>query len=76
MKSFLAALCMMLLQSNIVQSKTAPSYYAVLNSLTHKCFITDRLPKSDTRNITLATDAVYKSKAEAEAGLKSLKPCN
>ena len=54
----------------------APAFYIVLNSLTKNCTVVDKTPRTDTPNITVASDAIYKTRAEAEAAVKSLKPCN
>jgi hypothetical protein len=57
-------------------AKTAPTFYVVLNSLTKNCTVVDKVPRTDTPNITVATDAIYKTRAEAEAAAKTLTPCN
>jgi uncharacterized protein YfcZ (UPF0381/DUF406 family) len=48
----------------------------VLNSLTKSCTVVDKLPRTDTPNITVASDAIYSTRAEAETAIKSLKPCS
>jgi len=57
-------------------AKTAPAFYIVLNSLTKKCTVVDETPRTDTPNITVASDTIYKTRAEAEDAVKTLKPCN
>jgi hypothetical protein len=57
-------------------AKTAPAFYIVLNSLTRSCTIVDRTPRTDSPNITVASDTVYKTRAEAEAAVKTLTTCN
>jgi len=57
-------------------AKTEPAFYVVLNSLTKSCTVVDKVPRTDTPNITVATDAIYKTRAEAEAAAKTLTPCN
>ena len=54
----------------------APAFYVVLNSLTKNCTVVDKTPRTDTPNITVASDTIYKTRAEAEAAVKTLKPCN
>lgn len=54
----------------------APAFYIVLNSLTKNCTVVDKAPRTDTPNITVASDAIYKTRAEAENAIKTLKPCN
>src|ERR1700692_2132423 len=56
--------------------RTAPAFYVVLNSLTKSCTVADKLPRTDTPNITVASDTIYKTRAEAETAIKTLKPCN
>jgi hypothetical protein len=57
-------------------AKTEPAFYIVLNSLTKSCTVVDKVPRTDTPNITVATDAIYKTRAEAETAAKTLTPCN
>lgn len=69
-------LLMVLTGSGFAQAaKTAPSFYIVLNSLTKNCTIVDKRPRTDTPNITVASDAIYKTRAEAESAIKTLTPC-
>jgi hypothetical protein len=56
-------------------ARTAPAFYVVLNSLTKTCTVVDKTPRTDTPNITVASDAIYKTRAEAEAAVKTLAPC-
>jgi hypothetical protein len=56
-------------------AKAAPAFYVVLNSLTKTCTVVDRMPRTDTLNITVASDAIYKTRAEAELAMKALTPC-
>jgi hypothetical protein len=56
-------------------ARTTPSFYIVLNSLTKTCSVVDKTPKTDTPNITVASDAVYKTRAEAEAAANLLPSC-
>ena len=39
-------------------AKTTPSFYIVLNSLTKRCSVFNKTPKTDTPNITVASDAI------------------
>jgi hypothetical protein len=57
-------------------AKTTPSFYIVLNSLTKRCSVFDKTPKTDTPNITVASDAIYKTRADAEAAMNKLRSCN
>ena len=74
---FWALFLVALFGSTIAQAKVVvPSYYAVIDSLTHRCFVMDKKPRADTRNITLVSDAIYESRSAAEAAIKMLNPCN
>lgn len=55
--------------------RTSPAFYVVLNALTRNCTVVDKLPHTDTPNITVASDTVYKSREEAEVAAKTLTPC-
>jgi hypothetical protein len=55
--------------------RTTPAFYVVLNALTKSCTVVDKVPRTDTPNITVASDAVYKTRAEAEVAAKTLTPC-
>ena len=70
-------LLLMLERSGLAQpAKSGPAFYVVLNSLTKSCTVVDKTPRTDTPNITVASDTIYKTRAEAEAAIKSLRPCN
>lgn len=55
--------------------RTTPAFYVVLNALTRTCTVADKLPHTDTPNITVASDTVYKTREEAEVAAKTLTPC-
>ena len=79
MKRYLIGL--FLLSGGIVsaQSQTTkpePAFFVIFNSLTKKCTIVEKMPKTDTLNITLASDTVYKPRAEAEGAIKGVKACS
>jgi len=54
---------------------TKPAFYVVLNSLTKNCTVVDKVPHTDTPNITVASDTIYKSREEAEVAARTLTPC-
>ena len=60
----------------LAQPAKGPAFYVVLNSLTRKCTVVDRTPRTDTPNITVASDTIYPTRAAAEDAIKALKPCN
>ena len=55
--------------------KADAEFYVILDLRTKKCTVVDKKPQVDSASITVATDAIYKTKAEAEAALPKLKPC-
>jgi hypothetical protein len=62
--------------ATLAQPARGPAFYVVLNSLTRTCTVVDQTPKTDTPNITVASDTIYKTRTEAENAIKTLKPCN
>jgi hypothetical protein len=78
MKPFWAGLAFLLILGSAAfgQPARGPAFYVVLNSLTKKCTVVDQTPKTDTPNITVASDTIYKTRSEAEDAIKTLKPCN
>jgi hypothetical protein len=77
-RSLLCAVFVLTLNgSGLGQSaRNGPAFYVVLNSLTKNCRVVDKTPRTDTPNITVASDTIYKTQAEAETAIKTLKPCN
>ena len=72
-----AAFLLVLFDPGLAQSaRTGPAFYVVLNALTKSCTVVDQTPRTDTPNITVASDTIYKTRAEAEGAIKTLKPCN
>src|SRR5260370_34143390 len=79
MKRSLISFCflMVLHDPGLCQTtKAKPAFYIVLNSLTKTCTVVNRLPQSDTPNITLASAAIFQSRGEAEPAIRTVKPCN
>lgn len=73
-------LCVVLLltltRSGFAQTdRTTPAFYVVFNAVTRNCTVVDKVPRTDTLNITVASDTVYKTRAEAEVAAKTLTPC-
>ena len=70
------ALLLALAGPAFAQPARGPAFYVVLNSMTKTCTVVDQTPRTDTPNITVASDTIYKTRAEAEDAVKILKPCN
>jgi hypothetical protein len=79
MKRSLICFCFLMIlgQPGYAQpAKAAPAFYIVLNSLTKSCTVVDKVPHTDTPNTTVASDTIYKTRAEAEMAIKTLTQCN
>lgn len=78
MKPVLPAVALLAMLSGPAFSQPAkgPAFYVVLNSLTRTCTVVDKTPRTDTPNITVASDTIYPTRTEAEDAIKALKPCN
>jgi len=56
------------------QTTTTTEYYVVQDTTTKKCTIVDKKPTTST-TVTVG-DGVFKTKTEAETGMKSIKVCS
>jgi hypothetical protein len=54
----------------------AAELYIVRDLTTQKCTVVDKLPVTDVKTITLATDAIYNSREDAESAMKAIKVCS
>ena len=50
-------------------------FYVVQDTATKKCTIVDKKPTVTTQTIVTPAGTVYKTKTEAEAGMKTVKVC-
>jgi hypothetical protein len=50
-------------------------FYVVQDTATKKCTIVDKKPTVSTQTVVTPSGTVYKSRAEAEAGMKTVKVC-
>ena len=63
-------------QPALAQSaRGTPAFYIVFDALTKRCSIVDKTPKTDTPNLTVANDAIYPTREEAETAMKTLPSC-
>ena len=51
-------------------------FYVVRDATTKKCTIVDKKPTVTTTTIVSPGGTIYKSRAEAETGMKSIKVCS
>ena len=54
----------------------AAEFYIVRNLMTQNCTVVDKLPVTNLATITLATDAIYKSRGDAESAIRTIKVCS
>ena len=50
-------------------------FYVVQDTTTKKCTIVDKKPTVTTQTVVTPAGTVYKTRAEAEAGMKTVKVC-
>ena len=77
MKRWVVGCCIAMIAGPSLSQSRKPEqvYYVVLDTLTKRCSVVDKPLQTDTPNVTLASDAVYDTRAEAEVAMKTLKPC-
>jgi hypothetical protein len=56
-----------------VYAQTATEYYVVRDASTKKCTVVDKKPTATTT--TVVDNGTFKTKTEAETGMKSIKVC-
>jgi hypothetical protein len=54
-------------------AQTATEYYVVRDTTTKKCTIADKKPTTTTT--TIVDNGTFKTRTEAESGMKSMKVC-
>ena len=59
--------------STIAQTAMAAEFYVVRDSTTKKCTVVDTKPTTTTT--TVVDNGIYKTKTEAETGMKTTKVC-
>jgi uncharacterized protein with FMN-binding domain len=71
MKKILAAALLVAFVSPVL---AADEFYVVQDVKTKKCTIVDKKPTTTTET-TVVSDGVYKTRVDAETGMKSVKVC-
>ena len=71
-KTFIAA---SLLVAFVTPAIAADEFYVVQDVKTKKCTIVDKKPVETTTTVVSPSGTVYKTRAEAETGMKSVKVC-
>ena len=54
----------------------AAELYTVHDRTTQKCTVAHKPPVTNIRTINLATDAIYKTRREAESAMRAIKVCS
>jgi hypothetical protein len=65
-----------LVASFAVPAFAANEFYVVQEAKTKKCTVVDKKPTEASMTIVSPAGTVYKTKAEAEAGMKTVKICS
>jgi hypothetical protein len=75
MKKFLlsSAVVAFTITSAFAQTAVSTEYYVVRDTTTKKCTIVDKKPTTTTT--TVVGDGVFKTRTEAETGMKTMKVC-
>jgi hypothetical protein len=53
----------------------ADEFYVVQDVKTHKCTVVDKKPTDTTMTVVSPSGTIYKSRTEAESGMKTVKVC-
>lgn len=64
-----------LIAAFIAPAFAADEYYVVQDAKTKKCTIVDKKPVDTTTTVVSPSGTIYKSRSEAETGMKSVKVC-
>jgi hypothetical protein len=72
MKRTLVAIIVLLFSTPI----WAAEFYIMRDLTTQKCSVVDKRPVTALRTITLASDAIYKSRGDAESAMSAIKVCS
>ena len=58
-----------------VWAQTETEYYVVQDATSQTCTVVEKKPEPTATNVMQVGPAAFKSRAEAEAGMKSIKAC-
>jgi hypothetical protein len=73
LKKFLMIGALAFAATTVAETAMAAEYYVVRDSTTKKCTVVETKPTSTTT--TIVDNGIYKTKTEAETGMKSTKVC-
>jgi hypothetical protein len=60
----------------ITPALAADEFYVVQDVKTKKCTVVDKKPTESTTTVVSPSGTVYKTRSEAETGMKSVKVCS
>ena len=73
MKNVLVAGTFVIASALAAQTASAAEYYVVRDATTKKCTVVDTKPMTTTT--TVVDNGIFKTKTEAETGMKTMKVC-
>ena len=73
LKNFLMIGALAFAATTVSQTAMSAEYYVVRDSTTKKCTVVDTKPTATTT--TIVDNGIYKTKTEAETGMKTTKVC-
>jgi hypothetical protein len=73
LKKFLMIGALAFAATTVAETASAAEYYVVRDSTTKKCTVVETKPTATTT--TVVDNGIYKTKTEAEAGMKTTKVC-
>lgn len=73
LKKFLLTGALVFAASTIAQTASAAEFYVVRDATTKKCTIVDTKPTTTTT--TIVDNGTFKTRTEAETGMKTMKVC-
>ena len=76
MKKFLIVGAVSAFAMTSVYAQTASEYYVVRDASTKKCTVVDKKPTESSMTVVSSSGTVYKTRAEAETGMKTVKVCS
>ena len=65
-----------LVASFVAPAFAADEFYVVQDSATKKCTIVDKKPTESTTTVVSPSGTIYKTRTEAESGMKTIKVCS
>ena len=73
MKNFLVVGTFVIASALAARTASAAEYYVVRDATTKKCTVVDTKPMTTTT--TVVDNGIFKTKTEAETGMKTMKVC-